>query len=307
MKLAAHWFLALLIGALILVGVMWTCSNIEVYDEYRRLEGVAVKVAARVTRVVENYDEEKPDLLFITYEYGGVTYSDVRYGFSTRKNMLGKTVRIEIDPANPTSRLPEDPGFRLPLIACMLIAPVGYAALKELSTARAKRAAAKRWPERYAGGVISSDAAREDILLELRKKRAAGLVMALILLAATAAGCAVFMAVRGTATVFLGFMPPAVLIFVGMLLFNRVGDVQVEIRETEFHRVVETKTSNGGKRRRQHMTGLGLVDLASCTLVSLQGREWATAGVEGVAFYAAVVGKRPLRFYSKEEFRAERI
>lgn len=296
---------ALFFLAFVAIGLVWTCKNIADYDEYRRLEGIAVSVNATVTRVEDSYDEDSPYRLFISYEHAGVAYTDVFYADSTRSDMLGQTLTIQVDPAHPTARRPKDPGALLPTIACLFIAPAGYAFLLFLSTARALEVAEKRWASLYDGGVISADKAREDVLFERERKRRLALWLLAAVTAVTLAGCGLYAILRGTMTAFYGFLPPLALIALGLLLFTRVGEVQVTLQETQITKIVKAEDSDGSEEKRTLASGFGQTNVSSCTLVSLQGRDWAKAGKPGAGFYVAVVGRSPERFYSKDEFRLE--
>lgn len=300
-------FVYLFFGLFVLVGCVWTCQNIHNYDEYRRLEGVAAPVNATVTQVKASGDEDEPYDIYISYVYEGVSYDNIKYERTTRADMLGKTIALEIDPEEPTTWRPEDPGMFLPIIACIFIVPAGYALVASISGTSAEGAARKRWGEVYSGGVVSVDLVREDVLLQENRRCTLGRRIALGLLAATAVGCACYCMLHGTATAFMGFLPPVALIMLWVFLTTRERELQIELKETEITRINVKVDSDGAVDRTPHGEGIGRLSDARCPLVSLQGRSWKESVVKGAEFHVAVVNGEARRLYRTDEFRCEKV
>lgn len=278
-------------------------------DEYDRLKHTAVEVAAHVSRVEKHSDSEGSDSyrVFVTYEYQGQTYADVRYKtLGSNRMPKGTAVNIWIDPEAPGHLRPDRPGIIGAVAIWICFGAVMIGLIWLICYTWSKSVAQKRWPEIYAAGVISSDLAREELLQERAIARRQRLWLSAGLVMACAAGAAVYMGVVGTTTAFSAAMPMPISVLLANILLFRVGDVQVTLQETEFEGVVTEKDSDGDAVRRLAFTGLRN-QYMNVTLVTLKGCTWDDGVRRGDTLYAAVVNGKPLRFYHASEFRVDKI
>lgn len=273
-------------------------------DEYERLEHTAVAVTAHVSRVQKHSDSEGSDdyRVFITYEYQGLTYADVRYTTLASNRMpVGTAVKVWIDPDAPGHLRPDRPGIIWIVLIWMFFGAVMTGLIWAFCFAWSKSVAQKQWPEVYASGVLTDELVRQDILRARTIARRQRLWLSAGLALACAAGAAVYMAVVGTTTAFSAAMPMPISVLLANLLLFRVGDVQVTLKETVFEGVVIERDSDGDTVRK-----LAFTDLRNqhkgMMLVTLQGRTWDEGVRRGDTLYAAIVNGKPDRFYSKQEF-----
>lgn len=98
------------------------------------------------TEFDEGYESTSYDL-FVSYEYEGKSYSDVRYDNSYRKPKLGKEVTVKIDPKNPGELLPDAAEYNLSLVLSpiflSLISLVCYITLRDFFSQRTNSENAK--------------------------------------------------------------------------------------------------------------------------------------------------------------------
>lgn len=305
-KFLLYLLTAAMVSSFFVIGVAWTCANINDYDEYHRLEHTAVQVTATITRVEEHESDDSTDYWqYISYTHEGRTYSDIFYKSSSKSNVLGKKVTVYIDPEQPDHLRPDNPGLFVPIIACLFMVPGTFFPVWLLGSELAKAAAVGRWPEHYGYGILSEDRVREDILFERARTQQIRRSIAWGLLLAALIGSLIYMYMRGTATAFYGFLPPTVLNLLATLRFAKVKEPQISLVETQYEGVVKEKDDEGALVSRRRFSGLS-TQLMTIALVSLQGISWDDVQ-QGTAFYAARVDGRVSRFFPASEFRKEKI
>lgn len=294
----------------VLVAVVMPVAFAFQRDEYLRLEFTAVELTAYVTRVRENSNDDSPNDFthYVSYEYNGVTYKDVRYDTEKRARALNTPVRIMVDPDNPAHLRPENPGVVISLLSVLLTGPMATLLLWLAAKLLTQRAVKQEHPALYLSSRVTEAIVLKDINLERNYAVKHVKLLFSLLAAVIAAACAVHQALRGTGSLMMALLPALVVPVIFLWLYVRHVDQPVEKIQliTSTHSKVTERDSDGDLVTRDDFTGALVTPGSSLNAIFVTNRRvsWEEVSAEQHEFIVAVTPKdmNIQRIFSPREF-----
>ena len=209
-----------MLSSLFLFGFMF---GIKDYDEFSRLESSAVKVTATITsiEVVNDVDDSGYET-YITYEYNGTKYTDIKYKKLYTQPSYGEKVTVEIDPQNPARLRPLDSG-----ITQIVMCGLSYIFIAYLLTLTASKKIiynkekTDNWKNIYNSEYINVEIIKRDIANFKKNEKNLLLKCSIIIVALLFCVSIVYCFINKTFTAILSIIPIMIL-YLGLIYITFV-------------------------------------------------------------------------------------